>query len=363
MRSSVDVTGCHARVEDNRLLWRPAREGLWEIYAEVKERRTLLALADKQRWPLFLLSAQGKEPLHSFTELGTSFYNAGFHRQRPSAEQVREIAGTIIQNFAKKWGGLGLCQHLRPWNHGALWGWGTEADATLRKDKVTLTEPDTPWVVLPNKNKDRGRVNLCGPYYKQFADGEWVVEPLRAWVDYALAILAVRRILESRTRKTLPEEWAILHLENFSYGVGAAGDHFKALAGEEAKVLTSPTSPKKVLELLNDRLYEWLLGAPLIQLPKIDPRTWQFQRDYMIDYRFGVFPVIVTQLLHLDPMRDEVVECANCKDWFQKSPKATRGKNFYCERCQRASHRHAQSRYLKRQKEKKGRARVRRNRF
>src|SRR5262249_26639016 len=317
--------------------------------------RTQLA----QKWPLFLLSAQANEPLHAFTELGARFYNAGFHRKPPSPEEVRFSAGTSIESFAKKWGGLGLCQHLRPWNHGALWGHGTEAAATLREHEFTLTEPEKPWTTFPRRKKVPGEsFSLCEPYARRFTDGVWLVEPLTAWVDYALAVLALIRILESRRTKTVLDNWAIVHLENFCYGAGAAGRHYKALAAEEAEALTSPTSAKEVLELVYNRLYEWLLSAPLIQLPKINPKTWQFQRDYMIDYRFGVFPVIVTQLLHLDPLKDEVVACANCKDLFQKSPKATRGKYQYCERCRKrgASHRRAQSAYIKRQKKEKRRA-------
>jgi hypothetical protein len=332
---SLDVT-YETRLEHGKLLWRPSgKTGLWEIYSPtIKE----------EAWrPLFLAGAT-VEPLNEFIEIGITLRNAGLHSQPPPLEQAQGIVGDRIrdriQSFANKWGGLGICEHGLPWHHGAPWGHGMEADEkseadATKKPGVTLQEPinavmksGKPWRILPR---------FCGPYSEHLADGEWCVERLSAWMDYSLAVFALRHIVGAERNKKTPERWAILHLENLCYGAGDPSQHFKNLAGEEAEAVTSPNQVLELLELVRARLSDWTLYAPIRLSCEIDPKTWQFHHlDYLVDYRFGIFPLIASQLLFLlcDPKGKEVAECAGCSNWFRlMTSKATRGKHLYCDTC------------------------------
>jgi hypothetical protein len=335
-RMSRNVT-YEAKVEENRLLWRPSGAAdSWAIYPE------------KKPAPLFLLGGQAEEPLSRFTELGIVFHRAGLHKNNAQA-QVQLVSGKPVKNFAETWGGLGLCEHSRPWNHGALWGCGTETSEpdfpgaqkpglTLNEAKAVLAKSPRPWIEYPR---------FCKPHTINREDGPWQSEPLAAWVDYALSVVAIRNIVWRGRNKKPAKKWTTDLLKNLCFGAGAARRHFQSLAGEEAE---EEIPPERLVDLVHGCLDDWRSGSPLRTTYQINPATWRFQRfDYVVDARFGIFPAIAEQLLyHLrDPIGGEVAECSECQSLFILTSRISSKRQLYCEFCRAKGipHRHAQMRY------------------
>jgi hypothetical protein len=244
-----------------------------------------------------------------------------------------------VRKFAEKWGGLGLCKHGLPWNHGALWGHGNEgvrlkSSGTDRPISIA-GDPET-WVVNPK---------FCVPSADRFDDGQWLVEPLQAWIDYSLAVLAIRNTAWRGRQKKSPEQWAVERLENLCYGTAGAAAHFKQLAGDEALPVTSR---HEVLQLVQDRLYTWTLGAPLVHAFEITG-NWKSQKDdYLVDCRFGVFPAIATQLSFLICDPKGVAECANCGKLFCLDREPSIKRLVFCRACgKKASQKFASRKYRK----------------
>ena len=209
-----------------------------------------------------------------------------------------------ILSFAKSWGPLGLCVHNQPFHHGAIWDVG---------------QPP----------------HFCAPRSVVVGTSEkWFAESLDAWRDIVLAVVAMFAVVRALKSDQRPPRSELRLLHQLDYGVGGSRIHFAEIAGKGAQ---PGRSRKEAWLIVTNRLNDWLQGAPVRLFCESAADGALAGVDFGVDDRYGIFPVIVTQLLSTlrDPAVGKGTVCSGCNLPFIQTRARKTGERVYCLACRR----------------------------
>jgi hypothetical protein len=163
---------------------------------------------------------------------------------------------------------------------------------------------------------------------------KWFAESFNAWRDLVLATQAMFFVVHALKSDQRPPRAELRLLHQLDYGVGGARPHFAEIAGKEAQ---PGRSRKEAWLIVANRLNEWLQGAPVRLFCESDRDGALAGVDFGVDDRYGIFPVIATQLLSkLRNAGDKGTECSGCNLPFILTRERTTGERVYCLACRRA---------------------------
>jgi hypothetical protein len=211
----------------------------------------------------------------------------------------------LILEFAKSWGPLGLCMHDQPFHHGAIWDLGQPPQ-------------------------------FCTPRSVMVGQSEkWFAESLGAWCDLVLAVDAMFAVVRALKNDQRPPRAELRLVHQLDYGVGGRRDHFVEIAGKEAQ---PGRSRKEAWLIVANRLNDWLQGAPVRLFCESAADGALAGVDFGVDDRYGIFPVIATQLLSKlrDPAEGKGTKCSGCNLPFIQTRARPTGERVYCIACRRA---------------------------